>query len=87
MVVIVGCLSEVDADVSAVNFVLWRSDIEKLNKGKLFADIIWRDAGTSCEAEKTEELGDPNNGTGAGRAEPRDANVGIVRKFGRARGR
>lgn len=62
-----GCSSEPDAVEGAVNSVLKRIDIEELNEGNIFGDIVWRNGGLSCEVERRDEFRDPNSGIRAGR--------------------
>lgn len=54
---IVGCASEKGGAQGAVRTALWRSDIEKLTKGKLFDDTAWEDRRKLSETEGKDQFG------------------------------
>lgn len=60
VVVTADCPYEADVVESAIDTVLWRNDVEELNKGKLFEDIVRRAGKLFCEAEKGDEFGKPH---------------------------
>lgn len=45
-----------DAAQSAVDIVLWMSDIEELSKGNLLEDIDWGYKGMMCEPDEGDDL-------------------------------
>lgn len=85
VVAIVGCPFERDAPKGAVDFFLRRSDIDELNEGQVLKGVVYRDGGTLCEAEKRDELGNPNSRAGAGRVEPGNDDEKILWGFGSAK--
>lgn len=75
---IVGCSSEIDRAEDAIFLVVWRSDIEKLNEGRLFGDIVWADGQILCGAEIEDEFGGPKKEAGAWKAGHGDKKVEIL---------
>lgn len=83
VLVSVGCRFESNAAETAVDILLWRKDVEKLNDGDLFGDIVCGDGVILCEAAVEDESGDPNDGERAGRLGPLDEDVKVRWRFER----
>lgn len=61
----VSCSCEAAAPESAVDIVLKRKDIEKIDESPLFRDIVWVDGGESCSLDKSDEFKGRKIGAGA----------------------
>lgn len=84
VVVNVACPFEANAVEGAVCIALRRNGIEQLNECTLLRDIVWKDRGTSWEAENGGEFGDPKSGVRVRTLGSGAENVGILCGFERA---
>lgn len=85
IVVIFGSQSEIDAVEGAVDVILCRKDMEKLNEGEFFENIDWGNGRLCCEEKKADGFEDPFSRARAEGARPGEKNLAILWGFGKAR--
>lgn len=88
VVIIVGRQSEAVAVEGAVHIVVWRKNVEELNKGQVFENIASQEEGTLWKGEKGDESRDPDSGARVKSVGLGDEKAGkLWEGFGRAEGR